>query len=491
MHRFRRFQIILLAALLVTPTLFASCGQDNDVNGTEPTGDTQSGSDAAETEIAELDKLPDADYEGYVFKVMFNDTENFSMDIETAGEATGDIMNDTVYQRNLKVEEKYNIKIESTGDVNDNLLQTVKESVMAGDEPYDFYFSDCHAAALAPEGYFYELNSLPGLDLSNPWWDKAGIEGMSVGNKLYLITGDISPSSLLTSSCMVFNKDLHDEAGIEYPYDMVRNGEWTISKLAEITADLTRDINGDGEYKLGDDVYGYSSWFADSPFSLFYGAGGMLTSKGSDDIPVVDFDMDKISSIYDYMYRIIITNNSYFVTDLNLYETFAQCFNDGGAYYCDITLAKIDRFLRDMEDDFGIIPIPKYDENQEEYLSCVNAAGGFQYVPSNASNPERTGRIVEALGAGAYDSITPIIYEVITKTRNSRDEDSAEMVDLIVKNRVFDPYYVNLLTGYGFMQEALAAKSDSIVSKLESYRTSGEAALEKIVEAYAAMDSEG
>ena len=482
-----RISALILSALLASSCLFASCGDtaDDDLQ----TDLSDSGTTAQTEEVPELDKLENVDYEGYVFKVMFNDTENFAMDIETAGEETGDIMNDTVYQRNLAVEEKFNIKIESTGDVNDNLLQTVKESVMAGDEPYDFYFSDCHAAALAPEGYFYELNSLPGLDLSNPWWDKAGIEGMSVGNKLYLMTGDISPSSLLTSSCMVFNKNLHDDAGIEYPYDMVRNGEWTIIKLAEITADLTLDLNGDGEYKLGDDVYGYSSWMCDSPFSLFYGAGGMLTTKGSDDIPVVDFDMDKISSIYEYMYRIIITNNSYFVTDLSLYETFAQCFNDGGAYYCDITLAKIDRFLRDMDDDFGIIPIPKYDENQAEYLSCVNAAGGFQYVPSNASNPERTGRIVEALAAGAYDSVTPIIYEVITKTRNSRDEDSAEMVDLIVKNRVFDPYYVNLITGYGFMQDALVAKSESIVSRLESYRTSGAAAMEKIVEAYQMMDS--
>lgn len=482
-----RICALILSALLTSTCLFTSCGETAD--DTLQTDLTDSGSTAETEEVSELEKLENVDYEGYVFKVIFNDTENFSMDIETAGEETGDIMNDTVYARNLAVEEKFNIKIESTGDVNDNLLQTVKESVMAGDEPYDFYFSDCHAAALAPEGYFYELNSLPGLDLSNPWWDKAGIAGMSVGNKLYLITGDISPSSLLTSSCMVFNKDLHDEAGIEYPYDMVRNGEWTIIKLAEITADLTRDLNGDGEYRLGDDVYGYSSWMCDSPFSLFYGAGGMLTSKGADDIPVVDFDMDKISSIYEYMYRIIITNNSYFVTDLSLYETFAQCFNDGGAYFSEMTLQKIELFLRDMKDDFGIIPEPKYDENQDEYLSCVNGAGGFIFVPANATDPARTGMIVEALAAGAYDNVTPQLYNVITKTKNVRDEESAEMVDLIIKNRVFDPYYINLITGYNFMEAALSQKSEEIVSRLESFRTAAESAMEKIVETYTASQA--
>ena len=273
-----RISALILSAPLTATCLFASCGEaaDDDLQ----TDLSDSGTTAQTEEVPELDKLENVDYEGYTFKIIFNDTENFAWISKPQARETGDIMNDTVYARNLAVEEKFNIKIESTGDVNDTFCRRSRNRSMAGDEPYDFYFSDCHAAALAPEGYFYELNSLPGLDLSNPWWDKAGIEGMSVGNKLYLMTGDISPSSLLTSSCMVFNKNLHDDAGIEYPYDMVRNGEWTIIKLAEITADLTLDLNGDGEYKLGDDVFGYSSWMCDSPFSLFYGAGRNADHEG-------------------------------------------------------------------------------------------------------------------------------------------------------------------------------------------------------------------
>ena len=71
-------------------------------------------------------------------------------------------------------------------------------------------------------------------------------------------------------------------------------------------------------------------------------------------------------------------------------------------------------------------------------------------------------------------TLRPELYDVITKTKNVRDEESAEMVDLIIKNRVFDPYYINLITGYTFMQEALQQKSEEIVSRLESYRTAAE-----------------
>lgn len=483
-----RLKSILLALVMTGSYLLASCGSESE--GEETT--VASGDSSAEettAEVSAFDALPAEDYDGYTFKVYLNNQDDRYVDMMTEGEETGDIFNDLIYLRNLAVEEKYNITFEMAEDDYNLVISTARESVMAGDEPWDLYFANCYAAPLAAEGYCYEMNSLPNVDLSNPWWDPAALEGMSVGGKNYIVTGDISPTSLLTSSCMVFNKRLLDESGIEYPYQSVRDGTWTLESLASITADLTRDVNGDSSYTLGDDVFGYTSWMCDSPYSFFYGAGGTLSAKDENDIPYVDYDIEKITNIYEYVYRIIVTNNSYFVTDANLYETFAQCFNDGGAYFSEITLQKIELFLRDMQDDFGIIPIPKYDEAQDEYLSCVNGAGGFIFVPANASDPARTGMIVEALAAGAYDNVTPELYDVITKTKNVRDEESAEMVDLIIKNRVFDPYYINLITGYTFMQEALQQKSEEIVSRLESYRTAAESAMEKIVETYTASQA--
>ena len=483
----------LLAIIIAGLYLLNSCGSSGDTVETDSSvsGDTSSAETTPETEQAELEKLPEVDYEGYTFKVMLNNQDNRYVDVMTEGEQTGDLMNDTIYERNLAVEQKYNITITCEQDEYQNVMSTAKQSVLSGDEPYDLYFGNCYAAPLAAEGYLYELNSLPNVNLDNPWWDPAALEGLSVGGKNYLATGDISPTSLLTSSCMVFNKKLHDDNGMAYPYDMVDDGTWTLAKLVEITTDLTRDVNGDNELKLEDDLYGYTSWMCDSPYSFFYGAGGTMTVKNEDDIPELSLDIDKITTIYDYIYDIIITNQSYFVTDMAKYETFAQCFSDGKAYYSEMTLQKIELFLRDMKDDFGIIPIPKYDENQEEYLSCVNGAGGFVFVPKNASNAERTGMIMEALAAGAYDSVTPTLYEVITKTKNVRDEESARMVDIIIENRVFDPYYINLLTGYTFMQEALQAKSENIVSRIDSFRSSGEAALEKVIETYTASEAKG
>ena len=185
------------------------------------------------------------------------------------------------------------------------------------------------------------------------------------------------------------------------------------------------------------------------------------------------------------MYQLILEQESYFVTDPNLYPTTYECFSNGGAYFCEITLQKIDAFLRDMKDDYGILPIPKWNEEQEDYLSCVNGAGGFVVIPNNPADAERTGMLFEALAAGAYDMVTPQIYEVITKTKNVRDAESADMVNLIIRNRVYDPFYINLCTGYNVLQNQLSAKKAEVASAVEKQIKGAEKALEKIVEAYA------
>lgn len=477
----------LLAALTVGGTMLSCGGKgDNKKDDTETkaSADATVTTDAETEEVRALNNLPSADYGGHVVNILLNDQDDRFVDIMTDGEETGDVMNDIVYARNRAVEEKYNVKIEGKSDTYTNVNATLKKEVQGGLTDYDLYFSNSYAAELASGGFLYQIDELPNVNLSNPWWDQAALEGLSIAHKNYLVTGDISPTSMLTSSCLVFNKSLFSSHDMEYPYALAANGKWTLDKLVTMTKGLTTDVNGDGKYVLGDDVFGFSSWMCDSPYSLFFGAGATFSSKDADDIPNLDFDVDKISSVYSSLYRLILEQNSYFVTDAAKYETTYQCFANGGAYFCEITLQKIDLFLRDMEDDYGILPIPKWDEEQKDYLSFVNSAGGVVVVPNNPEDAERTGMIMEALGAGAYDTITPSIYEVITKTKNVRDEESAEMVNLIIRNRVFDPFYINLIQGYSVVQQQLQNKKEEIASALDKQRKGSEKALQKMIDAY-------
>ena len=211
----RVYPICLIAMSLILSSLTACGSAAPEGPVTTSAGDTTT--EAPVDTRTELEKLEGADYDGYEFGILLNNQDDRFVDVMTVGEMNGDIMNDNVYKRNLAVQEKYGIVIKTEQDEYQNVNETCKKSVMAGDSEYDLYFSNCYATGLASAGYLYELGGLPGIDLSNPWWDPAALEQLSVGGKIYLATGDISPTSLMTSSCMVFNKRLLDSVQMEYP----------------------------------------------------------------------------------------------------------------------------------------------------------------------------------------------------------------------------------------------------------------------------------
>lgn len=479
----------LLLFSLIAASVTACGGEGNSaVTNEVPATDTAA---AVETEEAgALDGLAVQDFGGHTFGVLAtNDAaNNRHYDIATAGEENGDLLNDLVYARNRAVEEKYNITITTADDEYAKVMDIIRQQVQGGLSDYELYLADGHATKLAAEGYFADMNAISTLDLSQPWWNQKAVSALSIEGKVYFSTGDINPTTMMSGGGLVFNKSLFSDNDIAYPYDAVRAGKWTIDALLSLTKDMSQDLDGDGSMSPENDRYSMSSWCAASPFAFFYGMGGMMSKKGTDDIPVLDWDVDRISAIYEDIYTLIIGQKSYFVTDGSKYDTNFKCFSDGHAYFNQISLLTIDRNLRDMEDDYGIVPIPKFDEAQKDYLAYVNAASNLAMIPSSAENPERAGLLTDALAAGAYDMVTPSLYEIITKSRNVRDEESAEMVSIITGNIVFDPFYLNLLDGYGILQERLTAKSESIASALESKRSAAEKSLEELVDAYKSMN---
>ncbi len=484
---------MLLALLAVGGTVLSSCGDaGEDVSKTTENGQKETvpaDTEAVTEEPSALEKLPAEDYNGYEFHILHENQDDRQMDITTVGEENGDTMNDLVYRRNVAVEEKYNIKFVSDDTDMGKVNETLQKDVTAGLTSYDLYFQNRTLVPLASGGYLYVLNDLPNLDLSNEWWDKDALSGLSIANKTYFATGDISPTNLMTSSCIVFNKRLFQNNDMEFPYQAVKNDTWTLDRLVEMTKGLSNDVNGDGKYMYGDDIFGYTSWSFDSPYALFYGAGGMLTEKGSDDIPAIRYDMDKITSIFEKMYQLVVENDSYYVTDVAIVKQAYENFANGNAYMSDTTFEKINTFLRDMKDDFGIVPYPKYDASQTSYAACVNGAGDYIIIPNNSADAARTGMITEALAAGAYDMITPSLYDVIIKTKNARDEDSAEMINLIIRNRVFDPGFIYQTNGYNAIQMMLMNKKRDIASELTKTQKAAVNEMEKIVNAYLESNS--
>lgn len=477
--------IIVITMIMSSAAAMVSCSDSESGSGTDTTssGGQQTDDTATPEETTKASALSTVEIKNFnqeEFKIISTNQDSRQIDV-VAEELTGATLNDLVYERNMKIEELFNVKIVAESMDYGQINEMVKSSSMAGDNPYDMYMTNATAHSLASGGYVMAFNDIPGIDITKEWWDQTAVKGISVGNKVYMATGDISPTELLTSECMLFNKKLFDSIGVTYPYQTAFDGKWTMDAMFEIAQGLSKDLDGDGKITPATDMFAITAW-TDYTEAMFYGAGGRMTTKDANDYPILARDIEKYSAIYEKIYRVFITNEGNY--GYSGHEGSFKIFNEGRAYFCGITFQKIEMFLRDMEDDYGVLPIPKYDENQESYGTCVSGAGTFLVVPKSAKNLDKIGTITEAMAAAAYDMITPSLYEVVASTKNVRDEDSSKMVQMIIRNRVFDMAHMFYFTGSTFCGTLLSQKSTDVASYFAKMEKISAKEIEKLIQSY-------
>jgi len=485
MNTAKRLTALLL--LLCTAALpLISCGGANDTPKTSDTSAQNSVSEetsAPETTSA-LDTIERKDFGGATFRIVSDTQDNRHTDF-VAEEENGDTLNDLVFRRNSMVEEAFNITIEAEGKTNGEIVTNTQTNVTAGDNPYDLLMPNGSANSLAYGGYLLAWNDIDNIDLESEWWDQTAVSDMSIGGRNYMLTGDITPNGMLTSECILFNKQLFKNRGMEEPYDAAFNGAWTFDMFEELTKNLTEDLNGDGLLDDKNDMFCYTLW-NDGGNALYFGMGGNLTVKNSEDIPELDYNSEKMVNTYTRIYNLITNNRANF--SKTEHEQSFKVFAEGRAYFCGITFQKIGTFLRNMEQDFGILPIPKAEEAQEKYLTNVSGACTFAMIAKTTQDTDYAGTVISALAASAYDMITPTLFDVIAGTKNVRDEQSADIMQLIIRNRVFDPGMMYSLNGNMFVRDLLTNGSPDVVSFMTSNESAAQTKLESLLEAFAAVE---
>lgn len=407
-------------------------------------------------------------------------------DIQNYGGSENDLLDDMIYERNKVVESDYGITIacEIPGDYT-AVNEKIRSQATSGLDDYDMVIGHKYTfTGCAQSNYLLDLASVDVLNLSDSWWDAGCRENLTVDGKTFLMTGDVLPSSMKISACLVFNKKMMKDLGKEEPYDLVKEGGWTLDALLSMTADVTKDKDGDGKINYKNDTFGMTAWKMDAPYSMFYGAGGMFVTIDETGMPVLDFDSEKVINIYDKLYTTLISQEAYMVTEIGDYETNYDVFAEGRALFCDTTLSKITSFLSSMSEDYGILPEAKYDQYQQEYLSFVNGASGFVGMVSSEQSVDFAATIMNAMGAYNYDKVTPNMFEIITKLKGSRDPQSVEMVDIILRSRVYDFAYFFDLSVANVVQEQLSGKKPDISSTLTSAIKNSNSSLNKIIKTF-------
>ena len=503
----KKISTLLLVAILILAITFISCGNDSNAknepnaaeneikneNGTEGGGETQ---DAPEQIVP---NLPEVSFGGYEFTFLLRgETYNewASFDIASEGE-NGDVINDSIFRRNVYVEDTYDVKIAWT--LSPDPVGAYKKSFKAGDMEYDLVMPALpEAANLASEGMFYDMNAMAYTDLSAIWWDQQAVKELSIGKKLYYCIGDLGYNPIDTIWIMMFNKTLIKDFGLEDPYEIVKNGEWTYDKLEEMIKGVSRDLNNDGTVNEFD-FLGFVTPSDRYVRAMILSGGESFTEKTQDDYFVFKQPSSKFLEIYDRTIRLMYENPD--VLDINKIKDQGSSYLTN-KYWLAKTMFEENRILffsevmqnmirlRQMDTDFGVIPLPKYSKQQEFVPHYVFVdATLVAAVPANAPDIDRTSIVLEAFAAKSTYTVIPAYYEVSIKTKLARDEQSAEMIDLIRASRTYDLATVYDFGGiYGTVSTAIIQNKVGYQTTIEKIESKIEAGIEKIINRYKELE---
>ena len=488
---------LLSVFLLISILLTASCASSpsGPVSG-DDTSATTTDTAESETTVARIEPvLPDTRWEGYKFRVLTKGDTNVhwkSKDI-AAAEENGDVINDAVYARNMKVYERFGIEMVDIPSPNGtwDLTSPLRKSVMASSDDYDMVAAGYNDVIvnLSPVGMLMELHNVPYMDLSKPWYDQNANEQTSLDGKLFATVGDMILMDNEATYGVLFNKKLAEDYGFENFYEKVNDGTWTIDYMTECSRAVAKDLDGDGV--MGEkDQWGCIG----EPFNTYaymVGCGVQAYEKNKDDIPVFTVNSERFHDSFVKAFQLNRDDKStMFSENFKAADVYAEvidpAFSEGRVMFNVAGLVRVTVF-RAMETDFGILPMPKFDKEQKEYFSIMSTSATNTISIPVTADAERSGAVIEALSAESHYILTPAFYDTVLKTKAARDDDSADMLDIIFENRIFDIAY---MYDWGGLIGSInnLKNEDKISSTVESKLKSAETSLEKTITAYKELE---
>lgn len=486
---------VLTILFLTLCAALVGCGAEQSETETTSTADTTvADTTPVETTRAEIqDGLPEKDYGGCDFTILYRNEWEYEF---VAEELTGEAINDAIYNRNHTVEERFNVTLQLAGlngswGAQNTFLNAVNSAVMAGDATYDMIAGyQAYMITPAMEGYLLNIKEIPYIDSTAPWWSEKCNDSLTVQDKLYLTTGDIAMTLWDNMYVFFFNKDMATEYGVPDLYELVEEGNWTLDTLKEISSMVSEDADGNGKYD-DKDVYGFLSTCDNHVRTFIVAADTPITKLTEEGTVELCFNTEKTQNLLEKLLEIYYDQSCYCKDNSWNEPNYAEppkIFAENRALLLAGYLGNASNF-RDLDADFGILPYPKYDENQKEYRTTAHNSVSMICFPIVIADPEMSGIITEALCAESYRNVIPQFYDVVLKSKEVRDAKSAEMIDLIRDSLIFDFGWVHSvpMDSIGtLMANLVQQKSTNFASEYAKREKKVLAGLDTINEAYAA-----
>ena len=351
--------------------------------------------------------------------------------------------------------------------------------ILSGEDSFDVITDGIGniAATLSVSGYTLDYKELDSIKLGNEWWDQRMNTEMTVMDKLYFVTGDISIMDNEGTWQVLFNKDLQEQYSLSDYYKLRDEGAWTLDILQKDSVAVAKDLDGDGVMKGEVDQFGIASedW---NTYALWAGSGEMVTRKNDKDLPEYTIYNERSAAVVEK--ALDINGNTEVVMDHNKVTNSYQT----GRMHFQIVGMRTLPVMRQSEVEFGILPLPKYTEDQDRYYSVSSNSNLTVYsIPVTASDPERTALILEAMAGISYYTLTPAYYEISLVGKYIRDDESQESIEIILENRSYDLAIIfNWGAPINIFRQMTTQQTRDFASRCAALETNMNAAIDKFVQ---------
>ena len=418
----KRVLFLLLITLILSTVLFAftSCDKEEaktPERETPKTSTVQGGDGDIFSERAAVDdELPDYDFDGKKFRIASHASSSIVPNEEDKNK--GDLIKDAIFSRNETVENRFNVEIEiAYKGTYDEVCEWVSKNVLAGADEFDLFSSHTASAGnLVLKDLFLNWYDIPNVDFTKPWWAKSCSEELTYDGKCVLAISDFTHSATFGAYCIIFNKALANSYDFGNLYDVVLDGKWTFDYFYNLVKDVYIDQDGSGDKSDGD-FFGYAQHFAYNcaPNAWLWAFDNPIVKKDEDGVPYIAFKTDKINSIVNKIYDLCINSKGvHFVADNVSPQGLDLLINRRAIMAIATISAPTGEGLRNFEDDYGILPLPKWDENQKDYLTMTSGEHTCLAVPKTVKDTAFVGACIEALSAEAYRFLTSFLTDAYT-----------------------------------------------------------------------------
>ena len=452
-----------VTAILLTAMLLASCGGSPDteqaattaVKNTSATSETETET----TSPADLYGIKENDYGGMKICIFSGEHAEYEYMIT---EESGELVDDAVYARNRSVEELLNVKFtfESANNwtASSPFYGMIRTAVAAGDETYDIVNGlNVFTNPLIFEGQFRRLDNISTVDLSHPWW--VPIELFDGSHRVYGAFSDASFSLYKELYVIFFNKTILEGNKLADPYDLVKSGKWTVDAFMEMAETGAKDLDGDGTLNINTDQYPYIYRLAANR-AFLTSTGCSVIQLNDKGVPAFGPISERLFNVYEKLRPLLKDTQKRYKMDGSSsdYAKISLPFLEGRVLFMTTCLQTVEA-MREMTDDYGIVPMPKYDEEQKDYHTQIATSTSAIYLPVTVSEPEKLGSVLEALGFYSRNDVVPAYYENALTFKYARDEEVRAMLDLVRRDSS---------TNIDFAYATSLSSTNDVISKAET-----------------------